>query len=222
MTFVSVDQNVICPIKGRREVGGNEGKAAEFMFFHAAAIFNELSCHYRESERIRDLKGPQKFNKGVGSLGVGSCWKSSLIFFLTTKHGNFNLLPDIRIAQIWSNYTFYNTHTHTQFHELTLIDSRLPPSSWRQSITSAAHLECNTASSEAGCLPASASSPHLPHQCQSLFERVIIFSSSPQWKPTPLSCTITSCKWTQNLPSTEGQTAIGSEHDSIFSVSLFY
>lgn len=42
MTFVSVDQNVIRPIKGRREVGGNEGEAVEFMFFHAAAIFNEL------------------------------------------------------------------------------------------------------------------------------------------------------------------------------------
>lgn len=63
MTFVSVDQNVICSIKGRREVGGNEREAAEFMFFHAAAIFNKLSCHYRESERIRDFKSPQKFNE---------------------------------------------------------------------------------------------------------------------------------------------------------------
>lgn len=63
MTFISVDQNVIRPIKGWREVGGNEGEAAEFMFFHAAAIFNELLYHYWESERIRDLKGPQKFNK---------------------------------------------------------------------------------------------------------------------------------------------------------------
>lgn len=44
-------------------MGGNEREAAEFMFFHAAAIFNKLSCHYRESERIRDFKSPQKFNK---------------------------------------------------------------------------------------------------------------------------------------------------------------
>lgn len=34
-----------------------------------------------------------------------------------------------------------------QFHELTLIDSGLPLSSWRQSITSAACVECNTATS---------------------------------------------------------------------------
>lgn len=137
-----------------------------------------------------------------------------LIYYWTSGLHRFDLITHFT--------THTNTHTHTQFHELTLIDSRLPPSSWRQSITSAAHLECNTASSEAGCLPASASSPHLPHQCHSLFERVIIFSSSPQWKHTPLSCTVTSCKWTQNLPSTEEQTLIGSEHDSIFSVSLFF
>lgn len=40
--------------------------------------------------------------------------------------------------------TGFNT---VQFHELTLIDSGLPPSSWRQSITSTAHVECNTATS---------------------------------------------------------------------------
>ena len=55
MTFVSVHQNVIHPIRGR-EVGGNEGDAADFVFFYTAAIFKELSCHYWESEWIWDLE----------------------------------------------------------------------------------------------------------------------------------------------------------------------
>lgn len=39
---------------------------------------------------------------------------------------------------------FFNS---VQFHELTLIDSGLPLSSWLQSITSSACAECNTATS---------------------------------------------------------------------------
>lgn len=61
-----------------------------------------------------------------------------------------------RWTQVWSNYPWKKKErkitpppgfNSVQFHELTLIDSGLPLSSWRQSITSAACVECNTATS---------------------------------------------------------------------------
>lgn len=63
---------------------------------------------------------------------------------------------------------------------------------------------------KAGCIPASACSPPLPSPCHSLFERRIILASSQHTKPSPpLIRIITSCKWTQTLPSTGEQTGNG-------------
>lgn len=65
-----------------------------------------------------------------------------------------------------------------QFHELALIDSGLPLSSWHQSISCAACVECNTATGSAGCEPTSTCSPHIPSPCRDHFERRIMLACS--------------------------------------------
>lgn len=110
--------------------------------------------------------------------------------------------------------THKKTHTHThspegfntvRFHELTLIDSGLPLSSWRQFITSAACVECNTAEVRQPAyllLLVLLLSP--PHVIACLKDR--LYGPPLNAQNTPLSCIITSCKWTEMLPSTEEQT----------------
>lgn len=52
------NKKCVCVCGGRGTKGGSK-----IHFFSAVAIFNELSCHYWESEGIRDLKRRQKFHK---------------------------------------------------------------------------------------------------------------------------------------------------------------
>lgn len=77
-----------------------------------------------------------------------------------------------------------------QFHELALIDSGLPLSSWHQSISCAACVECNTATSSAGCEPTSTCS-HIPSLCPDQFKRRIMLACSTHAhthrRPQPVS-----------------------------------
>lgn len=94
--------------------------------------------------------------------------------------------------------------TSVQFHELALIDSGLPLSSWHQSISCAACVECNTATGSAGCEPTSTCSPHNPSPCRGQFKRRITLARSTHTHEhvhtrNPSAYIIPTCEWTHKL-----------------------